>query len=238
MFKKKPCKNCGEKVRDKDRFCSNCGYNFEKNLKQEQGKQEDWGMLGKTDKEERVEDEFEMLANNLFKNFNSGFLGKMLSGTMKMLEKEIQKEMKQQKNPQGNFNRRTNFQLYINGKKVDPNDIKVIQGRENKNEVSEKSVKQVYKQPVFSKEKLERFTKLPRKEPTSNMKRFSDKIIYEIDVPGVKSVEDVLISRLENSIEIKALAKDKVYSKLLPISLPIQKFNLIKNKLFLHLGTN
>ena len=43
MFNKKRCKKCGEKNNSKARFCSTCGFNFER------GDSEDYGMLGKDD---------------------------------------------------------------------------------------------------------------------------------------------------------------------------------------------
>jgi len=56
-------------------------------------------------------------------------------------------------------------------------------------------------------------------------------------MPGVKSMKAVSIIQLENSIEIKALAKDKVFHKIIPINLPIRKYNLEKGKLVLELET-
>ena len=77
--------------------------------------------------------------------------------------------------------------------------------------------------------------KLPRETPTANVRRLGDLVIYEINIPGVKSLKDISISQLENSIEIKAIAKDKAYLKLLPVSLPILNYNLEKDKLILEL---
>ena len=43
------------------------------------------------------------------------------------------------------------------------------------------------------------------------------------------------IIRLENSIEIKALAKDKAYFKLIPISLPIKDYIIEDERLIIEL---
>jgi len=43
------------------------------------------------------------------------------------------------------------------------------------------------------------------------------KTIIKIDLPGVKSEDDIEVKRLEQSIEIKAFAGDKAYFKLIPI---------------------
>ena len=54
-------------------------------------------------------------------------------------------------------------------------------------------------------------------------------------MPGVKSIKDVSVIQLENSIEIKALAKNKVFYKIIPINLPIKNYNFAKQKLVLEL---
>ena len=88
---------------------------------------------------------------------------------------------------------------------------------------------------TISKEKLKRFSELPKTEPKSKIKRLSNKIIYELIVPGVDNIEDVLINQLENSVEIKALSKDKVYSKNLNINLPILRYHLVKDNLIIEM---
>jgi len=79
------------------------------------------------------------------------------------------------------------------------------------------------------------FPKLPKKDPETHIRRFSDRVIYEIKMPGVKSVDDISITQLENSIEIKATTKTKAYSKIIPINLPIYDYNLSKGLLTLEL---
>ena len=85
---------------------------------------------------------------------------------------------------------------------------------------------------------LKKATNIAKEEPLTSIKRLSDKVIYEIEIPGVKSIEDISITKLENSIEIKALAKDRLYFKLIPINLPITNYNLSKGKLVLELATS
>jgi HSP20 family molecular chaperone IbpA len=43
------------------------------------------------------------------------------------------------------------------------------------------------------------------------------KTIIKLELPGVKSEEDIEVKRLEQSIEVKAFAGDKAYFKLIPI---------------------
>ena len=67
------------------------------------------------------------------------------------------------------------------------------------------------------------------------MKRLSGKLVYEFAVPGVNDIQDIIIHKLENSIEVKALSKDKIYSKTININLPILKYSLNKGSLILEL---
>lgn len=52
-------------------------------------------------------------------------------------------------------------------------------------------------------------------EPKTSVKNIGDRILVEISLPGVKSSDDIEIRPLENSIEVKALAGDKAYFKIL-----------------------
>lgn len=209
MFKKKSCAKCGNKISSKYDFCPYCGNQ----LKNKRG---DLGMLGKID----TINEFEGFSNSLF---GGGMLGKMMGRTIKMLEKELQNEFKNQNNTP-----KTNFELIINGKRINPKDIKVSQPKQ----IIKKSRKVL---PNISRESLKKISSLPKAEPLTNMRRFADKVIYEIKIPGVKSIDDVSIIQFENSIEIKALAKDKVYFKIIPLNLPVTDYNLSKGKLVLEL---
>lgn len=206
MFKKKKCQRCRNKTDEKYSFCPNCGnrFDFEDN--------EEWGMIGKNDfTEENLTPSF----------FEGGVLGKMLGSAMKMLEKEMQKNMKNMDSPN------PNFKLMINGKEIPLN-------KKSKNPVKTKE-KETVKLPLFSEEKRKEFQKLIREEPKTNLKRFPNKIVYEIEMPGVKSLENISVLKLENSIEIKAIGK-KAYYKIIRVSLPIISCFFEKNRLILELG--
>ncbi|MBI3623376.1 hypothetical protein HY212_04850 [Candidatus Pacearchaeota archaeon] len=219
MFNKIKCSKCGEKISGKFDFCPYCGLAVG-------SEDEDWGLLGKNDY-------MNMKNANPFQNtmlggFSGNMLNKMLSGAMKMLEKEMQKEMKNSKEMPMPSN--TNFELYINGKRISPSNIKIT-----KKENSQPKKSQISQ---FSQENIKKFSDLPKLEPLTNVRRLSNKVIYEIDVPGVKSMEDISVSKLENSIEIKAVGKDKAYKKLIPINLPVKAYKLDKDKLILELGSS
>jgi len=209
MIRKK-CKKCGERISSKHRFCPNCGIPLKKT------NSENWGMLGKNDFEEQ-----NPFSNSLLDGFTGNMFNKMLGSAMKMLEKEMKKEISRE-----NIQPKTNVRLMINGKEINLNDIKT----------SPKNIEKKEKLlDDFSKESLKKFSQLPKKEPKTSVKRLSNTVIYEINIPGVRSLKDLSIVKLENSIEIKAVAKDKAYFKLLPINLPIIDYELEKGKLILEL---
>ena len=189
-------------------FCSNCGIRLDK-------MDNDWGMLGEHDET----NEFEQFSRNMLGGVGGNMLGKMFEGAMRMLEKEMQKEMKSIKT-----NPKTDIRLFINGKRINLNNSDVQE---------QKSKKQRRKPIELPSRILKNFSKLPKEEPKTNMRRLSDRVVYEIKIPGVKSQENISITALENSIEIKASAKDKAYFKLIPINLPIINYDFSDENLIL-----
>jgi len=219
MFSKKTCQRCGRKTNKSNSFCPRCGASLGKG-----NKKENLGMLG--------EDDFlngsESLSNSLFGGMggiSGSFMNKMLSNTMRMLENEMQREMKRAgNNPQKQNDSfpKTKIRLMVNGKEINLNNMQGLGNVEKR----EKQKPIALKFKKFSEEQIKRFSKLPKKEPKTDLKRIADKINYEIEIPGVESIEDISITPLENSIEIKALSKDKAYSKAIPINLPIIGYDL------------
>ena len=63
------------------------------------------------------------------------------------------------------------------------------------------------------------------------------KVIYEIEIPNIKSTEDVSIIRLENSIEIKIIANKTAYFKVIPVNLNLMGYEILKEKLILELDS-
>lgn len=55
-------------------------------------------------------------------------------------------------------------------------------------------------------------------EPEINVKEMPHETLIEIELPGVKHSENIEIHQLEQSIEVRAASRDKVYFKLIPIS--------------------
>jgi hypothetical protein len=179
-------------------------------------------------------------------------MSKMLNNAIKMMEKEMQKSMEMQRNNEmqkkvspKNQNIKNNFELYVNGKKINPENIRITQHPlENTlpNAPQQKSIsrasKNANKNIPFSQENKNTFSKLEKTEPKTSIRRLSNKIIYEIDVPDVESIEHVSINQLENSIEIKAIGKKTGYEKIIPINFPISSYQLSEGKLILELKAN
>jgi len=212
MFNKKRCPRCRNKTRESFNFCPSCGLKLNSNSK-------DWGMIGKNDYVNQEE-------NFLMGGIGSGILNKMLAGTMKMLEKELSKEMikeeKQSKMP------KTKIKLMINGKEVNIDGTPI----KKKTEIIEEKFPE-----SFSQNKIKQFHKLEKQEPKTNIRRIGDRITYEMDVPGVESIEDVSIIKLESGLEVKAISKNKAYLKNILIRLPLINYTLSKGKLVLEMDT-
>jgi len=229
MFSKKiSCQRCGKKTSRKNSFCPYCGIPLAK-----RSEREDFGMLGEDDSFKEVE----TISNSLFSRMgglSGGIMNKMISSTMKMLEKEMEKEMQKGAKIQNQENSapRTKIRLMVNGKEINLNN-----GIEN-DAKKEKQKEKVIRFKKFSEEQAKKFSKLKKKEPKTELKRIADNISYEIDIPGVNSFEDVSIIPLENSIEIKAIAKEKAYSKSIPLNLPISDYNFSKGLLVLEFKGN
>jgi len=232
MFGKKKCKRCGKKIDKKFDFCPYCGNRTTDLLEDK----EDWGMLGKND---FISQEIMLPAglNSIF-----GSLMSNLEKQFKDIDKEFGKmeknEVKTEKKFPGIIKTggisisisTSNNRLPI----IKVNSMGNIPEFQEKTREMKRTIKEIEPKSL-SEENIKKFSKLPRKEPNTNVRRLSDKVIYEMDLPGVKSIKDVSIIKLENSIEIKAVAKDKAFFKLIPINLPIANYKISDGKLVLEL---
>jgi len=218
MFSKKFCKKCKSKISSQYNFCPNCGNSLVENLR------EDWGMLGKND---FINSKDEMrIPMNLSSIFNT-----LIKGLTEQMDNSGENE-KSRGNP---FNKK-GFSISISTSNNRFPEINLNSSRKNNSNCNlvEKNPKNLSLN--FSEESLNNFFNLPKEEPITNIRRFSDKILYEIDLPGVKSLKDISIIKLENSIEIKAISKDKAYSKIISINFPIIDYEFLKGKLVLGFG--
>lgn len=228
MFKKKIKCSCGKKIDVNFNFCPYCGAKLKTQIERDKA-------LDKEVKEmvKEVEDAFGM---PFFMKFP---FEKLVKKFVKDIEKQFQeydeliaREKIKPENVSG-------ISISI---KQSPNGEPIIQVKQfgNKEEVPIKTIKEEIKEkelpkPKISEAEASKLAKLPREEPETKVRRLSDKIVYEIALPGVKSEKDIIINKLQNSIEIKAFAKDKAYFKLIPLGLPIKKYRLDKETLILEL---
>lgn len=232
MFNRKKCPRCSRKIpRDFD-FCPYCGNDFrwERKINNER----DFGLLGKEDSLTGMPN----FASSMPFNLNEIFNSKMFSSLFNEVDKQFKELDKEMKNPKKENIRKSGISISIamnNGKNPD---IKISgfgpDFRNLKQEIEKE--KKVPKHNI-SDEEARRFSKLPKKEAKTEVRRFSNKIVYEIELPGIKNLKDVIINKLENSIEIKAFSDKTAYFKLLPVNLPILNYKLDKEKLILELGT-
>lgn len=238
MFNKKKCPRCARKIEKGYDFCPYCGVDFrpEKRFRKEQ----DFGILGKEDSMD-----FPIMPNI---SMPGGF-GSLFNSLLKEVDKQfrsLDKEMAKEKIP-SQFNqlkkraengqvRGTGISISISTSNGNKPEIKVqgfgpdFKGMENR---VKKEVKINNKK--ITDEEAKKFSKLPKKEADTKVRRLSNKLIYELELPGITNIKDILINKLENSIEIKAFTKDKAYFKLLPVNLPILNYTLKDEKLTLEL---
>jgi len=172
MLKKK-CVGCGKKIDKKFGFCPYCGMSFKK-----QREDENFGMIGRDDSVD-LNQGFDQ--NNLM-GLPFGF-DKIVGGLMKQLEKQLgEMDGKNGGMPKG-------FKIQISS------------GRPQIRKVApQKSV--AAKRPLIriSAEEIERRRGLEKVDAESNVRRLADRLVYEIQVDGVKSGKDVVVTNLEQGI--------------------------------------
>ena len=208
MFGKK-CYKCNKRISSYHNFCPNCGSK----LGNTNNDKSDYGMLGKDDIIEKTP--LPKSQNFFMEKFLDSAM-KEIPSMIKMIEKQIENSMEdfdkieEKKRKENNS---LSIKFFVNGRRVQPinnNNIKV-----------KKLQKYNYTNHQFSEEQLKKISKLERKEPKSKIRRLAGKIIYELEIPGVKDKKDIQIDQLENSIEVKAISKNRFYTKNLNVNFPI-----------------
>ncbi|MEM3405420.1 MAG: hypothetical protein QW117_00375 [Candidatus Pacearchaeota archaeon] len=217
MFKKK-CRFCGKIIRKGFNYCPFCGNKTEENIN------EDYGFLGKNDSIE-------------FPNFGISFLDKMFNSLIKEFERqfiEIDKEIAKEKNKKKDIENGISISISTEPGKSPKIEVSDLSGKKR---IKEKNINVTPRKiQEITEEEIKKIAKLPRQEAETKVRRLSNRIIYEINLPGVKNIKNVFINKLENSIEIKAFSKEKVYFKLIPVNLPIINYTLKEEKLILELA--
>jgi len=170
---------------------------------------EDFGMLGK---------------NNDVKGYplvgglgGFGITDRMIDSLFKNVVKSLEKQMK-------NVDLGPEVQSF-------PNGIKIRLGGQPQKKAKRKEVRK-----TITDEQVKRMSKLPRVEAKANVRRLSDKVVYELNAPGVEDVDDVFVSKLENGYEVKVIGKKKVYVNSLPVNLPLKGYRLSDKGLTVEFG--
>ncbi len=240
MFSKKiKCGRCGKSIDKKYDFCPHCGNQLKETKKREE-------------QFENIEKQLESALNMpFFVKFPFRQLVKQLEkqfdAEMRQFDKELESKKTQEKKPLKDIPLVSGISISISGgngeePKIFVKNLGQGQGNQIKGysqtpeERIEESAEKLTKQNLEKTRAMpKKFSKLPKTEPETKVRRLTDRVIYEIAVPGVKNIKDVIINKLENSIEIKAFSKDKAYFKLIPISLPIKKYKLEEEKIIIEL---
>lgn len=210
----KECPSCNGSIDKKFNFCPHCGLSQvdpEKEMK-------DFGMLGKSD----MEDIQPIGLNGL------GITDKLVSSIFTTLVKSLDKQMKNLDQDQGN---NTEIRNFPNGVR-----IKIAQGPIghpiNAPQKKPKKFEHSVEKKQLTEEQIKKIAKLPRTEAKTNVRRLSNKVVYELSAPGVQSIEDIFLSKTESGYEIKAIGNKKVYINSIPINLQLRGFSTDNSKVF------
>jgi len=208
MLLGKKCPSCAKKLDKKFNYCPYCG----KSIKVLNDRA-NYGMLGKEDSREAVQEELKLPFG----------MNKIMNSLVKQLENQLGNMNVGEKNgaPRG-------FKIrVVNGvpqmKQVVKNEGVSSGDRPKKVEV------------VVSMEEEARRMNLPKVDAESNVKRLSDRIIYEIDAPGIKKKENVVITELASGVEIKIYSSDFCYVKSIPLKVEIIEYYVEKDKVFVEI---
>ena len=215
MFKSEKCQRCEGKLKDAFSFCPYCGVDLRTNEDSR-----DFGMLGKNDG---------LAGAPLTGGFGGmGITDKMIGGIFNSLMKNLENQMKNmdfEKLDDGLKGERHEVQRF-------PNGIRISVGKPRQ---VKKDVKKIVRKTI-SEEQVTRMSKLPRSEARSEVRRFSDKVVYELKAPEVEDVNDIFVSKLETGYEVKAIGKKKVYVNSLPVNLPLRRYFIKDKKLHVEFG--
>jgi len=205
------CENCDSKISNRFSYCPFCGNNLidkEKEIK-------NFGMLGKDD------------FSNTQPSYGLGITDKLIGSLVNSLVKNLGKQFK-------DLDREFEKDLDNTEIRSFPNGIRIKIGSHPHYKESKKPK---HSNNHITENQLKKIASLPKTEARTNVKRLSNKILYELSTPGVGSTNDVFISKLESGYEVKAIGDRKIYVNSLPINLPLLGFSILKNKVLVEFKT-
>ncbi|MEM5871603.1 MAG: zinc ribbon domain-containing protein [Candidatus Aenigmatarchaeota archaeon] len=218
------CPNCGSKVNENWSFCANCGFELRKREFDLFG--DDFSKLVDRMVKE-ITDEMNERFGAFEKNFEVLDLSPFFTRPIKSSGFSIKITHESGKKP------KISIKTFgdVNEKEIE-NEIKKLGFKPETPKVSEKPMKTEERRGIcFEGVKI-------TEEPETSVRRVNDKIIVEVKLPGVKDEKNIEVRSLENSIEIKALAGDKAYFKILtkPPQTNVVKYNFKNEVLTLEMA--
>ena len=113
--------------------------------------------------------------------------------------------------------------------------IQISTGKPSVHQNVEKAEMPTLEEDEVSHRESERRQKLPRVEAKSSIRRLPEGIVYEISTPGVKNKKEVVVSALEDGIEVRAYSKAKCYTKVIPMKAEILGYKVSDEKVLVKL---
>lgn len=207
MFGSEKCPKCNSKVKEKFDFCPYCACD----LRDPEKDMKDFGLLGKDNKVEGYP-----LIGGGSMGFSDKMINSLINGLIKAIDREVNGNVKDDSTHVESF----------------PNGIRIQFGPKPK-----QTPKREFKNPnSITEEQVKKMSGLPRAEAKTSVRRMSDKVIYELKAPGIESVRDVFVSRLESGYEVKAIGKKKVYINSIPVNLPLRGYKVDNDGLVVEFG--
>jgi HSP20 family molecular chaperone IbpA len=191
MFRKKKCPRCEKEIKEDWEFCPYCGYSLKEKYKEERFFEEfeDFDRIV-----EKMEREFEeMFKIPTFRIPRIKISSPGASGISITIHSGTGMKPKVEVKTYGEY------------KKLEP-------------EIKRRLGVKVPIEEVEEEKEIEYNPPKTTEEPEAKVSREGNKTIIEIKLPDVEKEEDINVKKLEQSIEIRARAKDKLYFKLLPIT--------------------
>ncbi|MEK6915038.1 MAG: hypothetical protein AABW89_00660 [Nanoarchaeota archaeon] len=207
MFSSKKCQRCEGKLKEEYSFCPYCRLD----LRNPEADIQDFGMLGKNDSIFGAP----MIGGGSMGISDSVF-NSIFNGVMKMMESQMRNL-----NPDG-----LDFGDARPEVRQLPNGIQIKIG-------PKKQPKEDSKIRVINDDQKARMAKLPRSRAKTEVRRLSDKVVYELMTPGVEDVNDIFVSKVESGYEVKALGRKKIYFNSLQVNLPLKRYSVKDGRLAL-----
>ena len=113
--------------------------------------------------------------------------------------------------------------------------INVVRGNPQMRQVVQEAPKKKVEVVKISDEESERRMGLKKVEAESKVRRLADRIVYEIDAPGVVRKDDVVVTELATGLEIRAYSGDKCYVKFNPLKVELISYSVRSEKVFVEI---